>query len=360
MQVLCKVGVIGCALLVALPAKPQHTKVFPAQGGQPHAVLPQGSTVPLYGRSAALVVSASRYPGGNTGWPRLPSTTGEMDAVRDLLVQHGFEVTRVYDPTSQVLYQEMQAFLGKYGDKPDARLLFFYSGHGYTNSQNQMAYVIPIDAGNPETDYSKFISNSITLEFFHTWVRQFKAAHFLAIFDSCFSGAIFTTKSSSDLPAGRPLGLDDRWRYLTNMKNKPVRQFISAGGPDEELPSQSSFVPVFIEGISGGASSIKDGYVTGKELGVFLERVVSTKRAGKQNPVSGVSRDTGFIFGDMLFQYDPGKAATQFAVTADGDHVTGKPAPPSLVVKELDTSKPAMNLPAPLSDECTLFDCTKQ
>ncbi|GAO21462.1 hypothetical protein ALISP_1282 [Alicycliphilus sp. B1] len=352
MQDFCKGVLISCALVVALPAKAQPTQVFPAQGKQPYVVRPQGSTVQLYRRSAALVVSASRYPAGATGWPALPSTTMEMDTVRDLLVQHGFEVTRVYNPTAQELHQEMQNFLGRYGNHADARLLFFYSGHGYTNSGNQMAYVVPVDAGNPRTDYSNFISRSITLESFHTWVRQFQARHFMAIFDSCFSGAIFTTKSSSDLPDYRPLGLDDRWRYLTNVTNKPVRQFISAGGPDEELPAQSSFVPVFIEGLRGGASSIKDGYVTGKELGVFLERVVSTKRAGKQNPVSGVSRDTGYIFGDMVFQYEPGKAAVINAETTDSGGARRGQA-------SHQTQQQTVRPPDPLSEECKLFDCKK-
>lgn len=345
-----------CAALLAggvlLPVAAQPTRIFPAQNGQPYVVKPQGGNVALYGRSAALIVSVASYGAGASGWAKLPATVVEMDRVKDVLVQHGFEVTRVYNPTAQALYQEMQSFLGKYGDKTDARLLFFYSGHGYTNVSNQMSYVVPVDAGNPTTDYPDFISKAITLEYFHTWVRQFRALHFMAVFDSCFSGAIFTTKSVSDQPDLRPLVLDDRWRYLTSVTAKPVRQFISAGGPDEELPAQSSFVPVFVEGLRGGASSIKDGYVTGKELGTFVERVVSTRRAGKQNPVSGVSRDADFIFGDMVFQYEAGKAAVQLAVTVPADTtLRGAAAPP--------VAAPFPHKLDHLSEECKLFDCTK-
>lgn len=297
-----KLLIFICVFFVHHSVFAQRIEVFPPVGIQPYVVSPQGKSTSLYRRSAALIVSVSKYPVQSTGWRPLPDTEVEMNAVRDELVRHGFEVTRVYDPTQQTLNQQMQAFLGKYGDQEDVRLLFFYSGHGYTNAVNKMSYIVPVDAGDPKTDYPNFISNSIALELFHTWVRQFKATHFMAIFDACFSGAIFTTKSSSDSTERRPLGLEDRWRYLTSVINKPVRQFISAGGADEELPALSSFVPVFIEGLKGGASSIKDGYVGGKELGIFLERVVSTRRAGKQNPHSGVSSDTNFIFGDMVFQ----------------------------------------------------------
>jgi hypothetical protein len=65
---------------------------------------------------------------------------------------------------------------------------------------------------------------------------------------------------------------------------------------------------VLVEALRGGASTVNDGFVTGKEIGVFVERVVSERRAGAQNPVSGVSRDANFIFGDMVFQFDPSKA----------------------------------------------------
>jgi hypothetical protein len=284
-----------------------------------------------------------------------------MNAVKDALVEQGFEVTRVYDPSAQVLYAEMQSFLGKYGARQDARLLFFYSGHGFTNAQNQMAYIVPVDAGNPKSNYSEFISKGVTLEYFHTWVRQFRAAHFIAIFDSCFSGAIFTTKSNSDDLEKRPLGLDDRWRYLTNAAAKPVRQFISAGGPDEELPASSTFVPVFLEGIRGRASNIKDGYITGKELGIFLTQVVSTKRAGKQNPISGVSRDANFIFGDVIFQYDPKKSAIPFAASAYPGDVTSAVSNPSTPAHEpAPTVSKTSTKPEPTSEECDIFYCTKE
>jgi hypothetical protein len=314
MRTALRLAIAICALLLSFSVLAQRIEISPAIGVQPFVVRPQSGTDTLYIRSAALVVSASKYPGGAAGWSPLPATESEMDAVRDELVRQGFEVTRVYDPTALTLYQQMQAFLGKYGDQPNIRLLFFYSGHGHTNDVNKMSYIVPIDAGNHKTDYPNFISKSTTLESFHTWMRQFKALHFMAVFDSCFSGAVFTTKSSSDAPDRRPLGLDDRWRYLTDVAKKPVRQFISAGGAGEQLPGESQFVPVFLEGLRGGASINKDGYVSGKELGVFIERVVSTKRAGKQNPHSGVSNDTNFIFGDMVFQYAANNSTAQVVI----------------------------------------------
>lgn len=286
----------------------QTLKFFTATGAQPVVKKPQGGTVQLYAASVALVVSASEYAAGGSGWAKLPNTEKELDRVTVELNKHGFDVTRLYDPTAAGLQAEMSNFLGKYGARTDIRVLFFFSGHGYTNKSNQMSYVVPVDAANPTNDYSGFLSRAIALEGFHTWVRQFSAVHVLSVFDTCFSGAIFTTKSESEQATPRPFGVEDRWRYLTRNAEKPVRQFIAAGGVDEKLPAASTFVPVFIEALRGGASTVSDGFVTGKEVGVFVERVVSERRGGMQNPVSGVSRDTSFIFGDMIFQFDPSKA----------------------------------------------------
>lgn len=333
----------------------QPTKIITSTAPQPTVVKPQGGIERLYDYSAALIVSASTYQGGGNGWASLPNTTAELDSVTDELVKQGFEVTRVYDPTAEQLQKEMSGFLGRYGDLKKARLLFFFSGHGHTQSDNQMSYIVPVDAKDPKSNYGGFISKAIPLEQFHTWVRQFSAAHFLAIFDTCFSGAIFTTKSSMDLPNITP----DRWRYLKVNSDKAVRQFLSAGGANEKLPATSSFVPVLIEGLRGRASVPKDGYVTGKELGVFVEQTVSRIRNGAQNPVSGVSNDTKFIFGDIIFQYD--KAALP---------LTAKHSVEPQIQPQQNKSEDAPNLGAKiqtkvptqpeLGDECEKFDCTKK
>jgi len=312
----------------------QTMKFFPSTGAQPVVRKLQGGMVQLYTASAALVVSASDYAAGGSGWAKLPNTEKELDRVTVELNKHGFDVTRIYDPTAAGLTAEMANFLGKYGARTDIRVMFFFSGHGYTNKSNQMSYVVPVDAASPINDYSGFLSRAIALEAFHTWVRQFSAVHVLSVFDTCFSGAIFTTKSEAEQSTPRPFGVEDRWRYLTRNAEKPVRQFIAAGGVDEKLPASSTFVPVFVEALRGGASTVNDGFVTGKEVGVFVERVVSERRGGMQNPVSGVSRDTSFIFGDIIFQFDPTKAERYAA-----EPIGSKQLAPQIPINPLTTER---------------------
>ena len=348
----------------------QQTLLMPTAYSQPILIKPQGQELKLYSTSAALIVSESAYLGGASGWPKLPNTSAEMDLVSNELVKHGFEVTRVYNPGNRQLQQEMNDFLGKYGNLPNARILFFFSGHGYTNAVNQMSYVVPADAGNPDTDYAGFISRAVPLEAFHTWVRAFKANHFLAVFDTCFSGAIFTTRGGQDKPDNRPTASEERWRYLAANSVKPVRQFISAGGPGEKLPAISAFVPVFLEALRGGASTVRDGFVTGKEIGLFVERVVNKQRAGMQNPISGVSPDTRFIFGDIIFQYgspeftqrsQPEPTVSLSPTPAQTRSVSVSPAPSP--TRSLGSEGTRISVQPPTekaSNECEIFDCSKR
>ena len=286
-------------------------KSIPSNGTQPYATTPSGRKIPLYTRSAALVISASNYSAGTSGWQKLPATAREMDTLTKVLSEQGFEVIRIYDPTREIIVDEMQKFLGKYGSDEKARLMIFYSGHGYTSNTNQMGYIVPINATNPNTNYPKFIAQAISLESFTGWIKQFKAKHFLAVFDSCFSGALFSTKANTKTLHPRPIDFEGRWRFLTNATIKDARQFISAGGPDEELPAVSTFTRLFIKGIQGHASSISDGYTTGKELGIYLEQNVSSLRAGKQNPISGFPSDLHTSYGDFIFQHTEARTASE-------------------------------------------------
>jgi uncharacterized protein YecT (DUF1311 family) len=63
------------------------------------------------------------------------------------------------------------------------------------------------------------------------------------------------------------------------------------------------FIPLFIEALGGRASTFDDGYVTGKEIGTWIEQILPTIYQF-QTPHSDVIRDPKLIFGDMVFQFN--------------------------------------------------------
>ena len=121
-----------------------------------------------------------------------------------------------------------------------------------------------------------------------SWSKQIEAKHALFLFDSCFSGSVLKE---------RALVVPQQIRAVTD---KPVRQFISSGSAGQTVPSISIFRPSFIRGIQGEADLDKDGYVTGTELGLFLQKRVTSYDTG-QTPQFGKIKDPLYDEGDFVF-----------------------------------------------------------
>ena len=223
------------------------------------------------------------------GWPDLNAVPSELLKVERLLEKKGFRVTKVMDPTSDTLEDAFEDFVDEYGFEATNRLLFFFSGHGYTRLDNTKGYLVPVDAPDPRKDEKGFVRKAFAMNNLLTLSRNIEAKHALFLFDSCFSGTIFKTKALPDEP---PL--------ITALTSKPVRQFITAGDAGETVPAKSVFTPAFIEALEYGTGDLNnDGYVTGSELGMHLQSTV--RSASRQTPQYGKIDDFDLSRGDYVF-----------------------------------------------------------
>jgi formylglycine-generating enzyme required for sulfatase activity len=301
---------LASLLVAASGALAMTVREFEPIGAQPWVLDENGTKHNLYKASYALLISESGYLGvARQGWKRLEQTGIELDQVGEVLRAHGFRVRRVSDASGSELQTAIQEFLGKYGREADHRLLIFFSGHGYTDAASGMGYLVPVDAADPKLNPAGFYGKALPIESLQTSAKTVLSRHAMFIFDSCFSGSIFMSKSDQKPLETRGTTVSDRWAFLMQKAAKPVRQFIAAGGSDEELPANSDFVPLFIAALEGEGSKVRDGYVTGKEIGFWLEQYMP--RFNKyQNPHSDVIRDPRYVFGDMVFQLTGRKAAS--------------------------------------------------
>jgi uncharacterized caspase-like protein len=243
--------------------------------------------VDLYGKSYALVVGASAYQ----HWPKLPGVKRDVALVKAALEKHGFAVITVMDPTRTDFDQAMRSFISKYGQDPTNRLLFYYAGHGHTIKGAQgpeMGYMIPVDAPLPGKDRGTLRASAISMLEIEIYAKQIDAKHALFLFDSCFSGSIF------GLTRAVPAAISDK-------TTKPVRQFITAGAADQEVPDESVFRRQFVAALDGEADLNQDGYVTGSELSQYLEYTVINYTRGAQTPQYGKIRDPFLDKGDFVF-----------------------------------------------------------
>lgn len=242
----------------------------------------------LYKQSFALVVGVNEY---SSGWPPLPGVLDDLRELSQSLKEQGFQVTELIDPDKQQLEDAIEDFIYNYGQEPDNRLLFYFAGHGYTieTTYNQdFGYIVPADAPNPNYDLTGFRKKAIELAQFELYSKQIGCKHAIFVFDACFSGSIFSLSRA----------LPEIISYKTAL---PVRQFISSGSANETVPDKSIFREQFVSGINGDADIDHDGYVTGTELGEYLQRTVVKYSNNMQHPQYGKIRDRNLDQGDYVF-----------------------------------------------------------
>jgi cytochrome c553 len=238
-----------------------------------------------YVKSYALLIGVSDY---TNGWPDLESIPAELDQVKNVLESQGFHVEMVMNPKGYELSESYETFIDKYGYDPNNRLLFYYSGHGFTTNNGNKGYLVPADAPNPNIDLKGFKRKSLNMGKLIYIAREMENRHALFLFDSCFSGTIFKTRA---LPTTPP--------YIEQSMSKPVRQFITAGSANEEVPAKSTFTPMFIDAIKGKADLNRDKYVTGSELGMYLSQ--NLPNYSNQSPQYGKIKDYNLAQGDFVF-----------------------------------------------------------
>ncbi len=238
-----------------------------------------------YQNSYALLVGVSDY---TNGWPDLESIPGELQKIEESLKKQGFHTRMILNPKSDELFESFDKFVNDYGYKKTNRLFFFYSGHGYTANNGTKGYLVPSDAPNPELDLRAFQKKAMNMQRLITLSREMESNHAMFLFDSCFSGVIFKTRALPKLPP-----------YIQKSMAKPIRQFITAGSANEEVPSRSTFAPMFIDAIEGKADLNNDGYVTGSELGMYMSQ--SLPNYSNQSPQYGKIKDYDLSQGDFIF-----------------------------------------------------------
>jgi tetratricopeptide (TPR) repeat protein len=247
-----------------------------------------GGEIDLYQGSYALLIGVSKY---TDGWRELKGVTRDLDDVAAVLRMHGFYVETLPNPTRVKFDEVVRKFIGRYGQTPGNRLIFYYAGHGYTlktSDGRNLGYLVPSDAPLPSQGVGAFKERAISMSEIETYANEIEAKHALFVFDSCFSGALFDIRGSAS-------------DAITAKIADPVREFITAGTAEQTVPDYSIFRQEFIAALNGEADFNHDGYITGAELGEFLSVKVANYTGGAQTPRYGKIRDPNLDRGDFVF-----------------------------------------------------------
>jgi hypothetical protein len=254
-----------------------------------------GDNVLFYEGSYALVIGIGNY--SDPGLADLPGVKTDIERVSSALELHGFQVTKLVDPTRKQLEEAYLNFINEYGQNPNQknnRLLFYFAGHGINlpgAGGLESGFLIGRDAPPPQVDEQRFRRESYPLNNIHTLASEIQTKHALFIFDSCFSGTLFTQARAVVPP-----------RIEMKMAH-PVRQFITSGSDRQEVPDKSIFCDLLVEALTKGVADqfSPDGYMTGSDLSRYLADEVAKRSQGKQTPLYGKDDRQQFSEGDFIF-----------------------------------------------------------
>ncbi|MBU2510986.1 caspase family protein [bacterium] len=247
-----------------------------------------GDLESVYTDSYALLIGVGEY---TNGWSILDGVKNDIEAVKEHLNRKGFKTVTIMNPDSNQLKETIDRFIEKFGMAADNRLLFYYAGHGHTEKQaygEETGYIVPVDAPDPEQDRAGFLAKAIDMRQIEVYAKKIQSKHALFMFDSCFSGTIFTI----------PRGVEEKIDLQSTL---PVRQFITSGRNDETVPDHSIFREQFISALNGEGDLNNDGVLTGSELGRYLKDRVEVYSSGAQHPQYGKIKNPYLDKGEFLF-----------------------------------------------------------
>lgn len=250
------------------------------------------SNTQLYSGSYALLIGNANY----RHWRKLHAVSNETMAVKSALEAHGFSIygNKVWnDLTEEGLKDLFDDFIDAHGYDEQNRLVFYFAGHGHTINGVD-GYLVPIDAPMP-SDEKGFRQSAVGMSTVQVWMKDMTAKHALFLFDCCFAGTVFSSRSNSEIAIPSA---------ITHLVAKKTRQIITAGDAGEEVPAKSVFSESLVNALNDPIADFNnDGYMTATELGQFIRQEVLEYTRPVNNVQFGYVRDLAASQGDVVFSF---------------------------------------------------------
>jgi len=250
-------------------------------------VTKNGQSLYLYKDYKAIVIGVSDYH----YWPKLPNAVKDAKEVAAKLKELEFDVILLLDPSYKDMKKVFNELTYGMGKEENRAILLYFAGHGETEvlaDKSNMGYIIPRDCPILKEDPMGFSDHAFSMMDIESYSYRIKSKHVLMLFDSCFSGSLF------NLARAMPSDISEK-------SAMPVRQYITAGSEDEQVPDKSMFKRCFLKGLDGDGDLTKDGYITGTEMGMYLSDSVINYTKSAQHPQYGKIRNPDLDRGDFIF-----------------------------------------------------------
>jgi len=234
----------------------------------------------IYDDSWALIIGINDYE----NVPDLHYAVEDALAIKNMLInefnfsRNNVRVLIDKEASQSNINKEMSKLLKSAG--VNDRVVFYFAGHGETEElgleEVATGFLMPSDA-----DVENLYFSAIPMEDLRSVSKFSKAKHMLFLVDACYSGlaAVNTRGLSTNSP-----------NYIDKITQENARQIITAGQKDEKVLEKdewehSAFTKNLISGLKDKkANSNGDDFITGSELGFYLQEKVSLDTENSQTP----------------------------------------------------------------------------
>jgi hypothetical protein len=234
-----------------------------------------------------VVVGIDRY----RAWPRLDNAVNDAKGALAVFQRLGFEqiIAPLTDEvaTADAIRRLVTDDLATL--RSDDSLVLFFAGHGHTRTRTlqsgpvETGFLIPVD-GDPVDGHA---ATWLRLDTWLSDVARLPARHILVILDACHSGVALGSviKWRGD-GGGRDGSLDELHRRQSRrvITSALGGQRAMDGGP---IHGHSLFTGCLIEGLTGGLTRDERREATGSELGIYVQRRVTSYTGSRQTPDFG-------------------------------------------------------------------------
>lgn len=277
------VSLFGRLIIVLLTALAPFSALAQGTGD---AVAPE-KNIPVSKSYYALVVAVSAYDKR----PIMSHAVKNARALAAALSRMGFKVATVLDPTSREMKKTFHELVNGPGRDPDQGILFYYVGHGDTQTLSdgsKLGWIVPRDCPPQHTDPAKFTECAVSMKDIAAYSTDMQSRHVLTVFDAAFSET--------------GLSLEPPVLSAPSEKNAlPMRRYLIAGHEGETAADQGVFLSYFLKALEGAADVIADGHVTGSELGVYLDNSLRERPGYNRRLQYGALQIPELDRGDFVF-----------------------------------------------------------
>ena len=329
LNVMLYIVAAATGLCLAASAQAQNWTIPPAYSSPPAKSElsfqdEQGRDITLYDESYAVLILQGNYD-ANNGWssPAESARVVEKRLTAALIERH-FNVLVWRDLGSDALRTVAREAFSRLGRGGNARLFFFYFGHGTmvtSASTGKQFFLVPVDAPSLSNEQD-FVEKALSDLELRSDFNNTRAKHTFLAFEACESGGILA--GLGQLPPANKL-------YLTSkaVQERSI-QFLTAGNARDSIPADGGFSELLIESLSSYAADGRgDKYITASDVMHYVSTNLQNRSRGiytsKPEYRTIPSGGGDFIFGPVRRGQSSALAAS--ATTSDADESSYRLSP---------------------------------